>query len=282
VIFELGRWRRPLGVLVGGLVLLFTLMPLGSLCYKAGSDVVRLDHQAVRAWSLTKLGDMVFSSPVRFAPELRWSTSLALLTAAAAVAVGLILAWAARRGRFRPAALLGGTAVLLAVPGPLIGLLLIWLLNRRELAPLVWLYDRTLLAPWLALLVRTLPWATLILWFALRSIPVEIVESAAVDGAGRVRRLLLVGLPQRLAALAVAGLVACAVALGDLAATILVLPPGVETLSVRIFRFIHAAADDQVAGICLALLLMLSAISAGIVGLLWVTRSRGAQATSDA
>jgi iron(III) transport system permease protein len=262
--FELGRWRTPLGVLAGGLIVALTLIPLLSLCYKAGVGVEWNGSDPVRAWSLGKFADMVFFSPARFAEELGWSAQLAALTVVGSITLGALLAWAARRGGVRSSTILSGTAALLAIPGPLIGLVLIWLLNRREIDAFVWLYDRTLFAPWLALVARTLPWATLVLWFALRSVPAESLESAAVDGAGPLARLIYIGLPQRLGALALAALVTFAVALGDLAATVLVLPPGVETLSVRIFRFIHAAADDQVAGICLMLLLLLAVICAAM------------------
>jgi iron(III) transport system permease protein len=263
--FELGQWRKPLAALVGATVLGLVAVPLGSLCFKAG----HVDGDALRIWSPRKLAAMVFSAPSRFADECGWTVQMALLTAGAAVVAGLLLAWTARRSQACAAPVLGGVAVLLALPGPLIGLGLIWLLNRRDLDMLVWLYDRTLVAPWLALLLRSLPWTVLILWFALRSIPLELIETAAVDGAGPIARLLRVGLPLRLGAAALAGLVAVAVSLADLAATILVLPPGVDTLSIRIFQLIHSANDDQVAGICLALLAMIAAMTA-----LWTLLAR--------
>jgi iron(III) transport system permease protein len=65
-----------------------------------------------------------------------------------------------------------------------------------------------------------------------------------------------------------AALVTFAVAFGDLAATVLVLPPGAETLPVRIFRLIHAAAADEVAGMCLGLSAVYAA-AAGAVGLIY-------------
>jgi ABC-type spermidine/putrescine transport system permease subunit II len=144
----------------------------------------------------------------------------------------------------------------------LVALALIFLLNRPELPWLATLYDQTLLAPGAALLVRTLPWTTLVLWFALRSVPADVLDAAAVDGAGRIRRLLRIALPLRFAALALAWLVAFVLAAGDLAFTVIVLPPGVKTLAVRIFLLIHAAADSEVAAVCLVILTTLALLTA--------------------
>ena len=50
----------------------------------------------------------------------------------------------------------------------------------------------------------------------------------------------------------VAWCAAFAVAAGDLAVMLLVAPPGMSTLSMRVFGLLHAGVDDQVAGLCLA------------------------------
>jgi ABC-type Fe3+ transport system permease subunit len=40
-------------------------------------------------------------------------------------------------------------------------------------------------------------------------------------------------------------------AVGDLSASILVLPAGIDTISRRLFGLLHSGADDQVAGLAL-------------------------------
>ena len=95
----------------------------------------------------------------------------------------------------------------------------------------------------------------------------EMLECAAVDGAGPVGRLCRIALPCRLGALAVAWLVALAIGLGDLAASVLVMPPGVTTLSIHIFNLLHYGVEDRVAGICLALMALFAAVVAGIAWL---------------
>ena len=160
-------------------------------------------------------------------------------------------------------------ALCLALPGPMIGLSVIWLLNREQSDLLVWLYDRTIFAPGLAMLIKAMPIAVLILWYAYRTVSDELLDSASSEGAGPIARFFRIGLPSRWRSLAGACLAAFAVASGDLAASILVVPPGVTTIPVRVFGLLHSGVDDQVAGICLTTVLGFGAVG---VLLLWLMR----------
>ena len=259
-VFRLGHWRAPLAALVAAAMFLPLVgVPLGSLCYKAGVLVTQTETGRLRSWSAAKCLAMIVTSPWRYEREFGWTLLIAPLAATAAVVLALGLAWPARRGGLRAAPALLLSSLCLALPGPVIGLGLIHLLNRPEVPGLVYLYDRSILAPWLAMTIRGLPLATLTLWHGLRTVPPAMLEAAAVDGAGPLRRFWSIALPSRLPAVALAWVVALAVALGDLAASILVVPPGVATLSIRIFGLLHAGVEDQVAGICLAMILMFAA-----------------------
>ncbi len=155
-------------------------------------------------------------------------------------------------------------AVLFSLPGPVLSLIVIHLLNRPEAPPLCWLYDHTILAPALVSIFKGLPATTLVMWYAMQSIPREILESATVDGAGSWALLFRIALPMRWPAAVAAWLIALALSLGDLAASILVVPPGVSTLSISIFSLLHYGVEDRVAGVCLALLMIFA-------GLAWAT-----------
>jgi iron(III) transport system permease protein len=210
----------------------------------------------------------VAGSPWNYGSEFGWSLAIGSLAATSAVLMGVLLAWLARRGR-AAFVLLAGLAACLAIPGPLLGVGIIWAFNRPELPWLADLYDYSILAPWAALTLRALPLASLMLWHALRSVPEETLEAALLDGAGWWTRLLLIALPQRWAALLLAWLVAFAVTLADLAASILVVPPGVMTLPIQIFSKLHYGQEDDVAGICLALILLFALLAASIA---WIGR----------
>ena len=162
---------------------------------------------------------------------------------------------------------IGVALVCLVIPGPFLGLAIIGLLNRPGLPWLVWLYDHSILAPWMALTVRAMGPAVLVLWHGVRTIPQPMLDSAATEGCGWLGQLGRIVLPQRLPALGVAWLIGLALALGDLTASILVVPPGVETLSIHIFNLVHYGVEDQVAGICLALTAALGALAAAVTWL---------------
>ncbi len=143
-----------------------------------------------------------------------------------------------------------------ATLGPLIGLAMIWLLNRAGMPWLTWAYDKTILAPVLAMSVRVLPLAFLVCWLGIRSVPQDLLDGAMTDGATGGRLFRSVVLPHCWHVPVVAWLAAAAITAGDLGATVLVTPPGVSTLTIRIFGLLHAGVDDQLASICLTTLLL--------------------------
>lgn len=258
-------WRlgpgRPAAMLVlGGCLFVVAAVPLGNLIYKAGVQVTATDAGRLRDWSAAKVVKRVAAAPYEFRAELWQSAKLGVAAATAALGIGTLLAWTMRGTERWPSAQLALLAFLWALPGPLLGIGLIRLLNQPADSPLAFLaplYDSDF-APWLAQTLRALPLVTLVLWPALASVPQAMLDAAATDGAGWWRQLVRIALPQRLSALAVAWLVGLAVAVGELGATVLVVPPGPTTISVRIFSLIHYGVDDRVAAISLVLLLALA------------------------
>ena len=263
--FGLGPWRWPTALAVGLGVFFLVGVPLGNLLYKAGVEVTQTETGRLRAWSLLKTCSIVATSPWRYRREFGWSLALGVLAATIAAIVAIGLAWWARRGGARALPAILATALGLAVPGPVLGLSLIWMLNRPEFPWLLGLYDNPFFAPGVALTFRAMPLPILLLWHAFRTLPQEMLEAAAVDGAGSWGQLWRIALPCRPTAVVLAWLVALAVALGELAASILVVPPGVTTLAIRIFGLLHYGVEDQVAGICLALVALFSGLAAGAV-----------------
>jgi iron(III) transport system permease protein len=252
-VFHLGRARWPLAILVAVLLAAVVGVPLANLLYQAGAEVTQTEAGRVRGWSLLKTLAIAWQGPWRFQREVGWSLLIGGLSAATAVAVGAALAWWGRDRPWRRAVVLVAVGLALAVPGPILALATIRLFNRPELPALNWLYDHSIAAPWLVLTVRGLGPATLVLWHALRTVPEVLLDAAAVDGASAAARFWRIVVPSRLGAFGMAWLLAFAVALADLAASILVVPPGVTTLSIQIFNLLHYGVYDQVAGICLAL-----------------------------
>ena len=187
MVYQLGPWRRPLALLAAAALLLVVGVPLGNLFYKAGQQVVATSEGLLRTWSPSKCLAMIGQAPWRLRREFGWSLLIGSLAATADLLLAIPLAWIARRGGWRAVPTLLLTALCLAMPGPVVGLVVIALLNRPEVPLLATLYDRSILAPWLALAIRGLPAATVVLWHALGTVPEELLESAALDGAGPLR-----------------------------------------------------------------------------------------------
>ena len=83
----------------------------------------------------------------------------------------------------------------------------------------------------------------MLLYLAFRSLPKAPLESAELDGCGPVSRFAYIALPQTVPYILVAWLVTTAISLDDLAMSILVIPPGVQTLSIRVFGWIHSGGQ---------------------------------------
>jgi iron(III) transport system permease protein len=191
---------------------------------------------------------------------------MAVATVCMTLLIGIPLAYASRTSR--PA---GGIAFVLvvaglAVPGPVVGL---WLTTASSAPSWSWLYDlydRTILLPVLAQSVRAFPLTYFLLWLALRTVPQAMIEAASLDGAGPVRRMML-AMRQRAMAVLLAGLAASLISLGELAATILVVPPGFMPLSVHIFQLLHYNVQDQVAAITLMLIVFHAILTFALLAL---------------
>ncbi|MBA4105393.1 MAG: hypothetical protein C0485_06510 [Pirellula sp.] len=239
---------------VWGLAGLLLMPPLASLVWKAGIDVTQRNGAFERSWSLTKATTMVVHSPWEHRREWGWSLLIGLMAMGATTLLGILLAWQSRRPRWGRA-LAAAVAIAIAVPAPLWGVWAIDLLNHPAdsiWSPLTFLYDRTLLAPAALQSIRALPIVGLWLWSQLASVPRDLLEAARSEGAGPLTQLWRVALPLRWTGVAAAAGVALVLAMGELSASLLVLPPGVTTISVRIFQLLHYGVDDRVAALALS------------------------------
>jgi iron(III) transport system permease protein len=213
--------------------------------------------------------------------------------ATTAVAVAWPLAWKAREpGPWRWVAV-AAIALLLAVPGPIAGLSLKMAYVRLESlgprsgplpqadrprdesapgvasdgatrarpSPLGVMAGRvgrfvnrtpTLMA--LGYVVRTLPYVLLVLWPALRAIPREYLDSAAVDGLGPWRRLWRVAVPLSGPAIVACWALAFALAIGELPATYFTRAPGRDPVSIYVWGLLHVGVESRLAGAGLILL----------------------------
>jgi iron(III) transport system permease protein len=262
LVFRLGRGGAAAGTIVLASILLMVGVPFANLVYKAGVVVTSVGNDFIRRWSPAKCWELVAAVPERYGREMMWSLMAGSLAASIALVVAVLFGLVARRGGAwgLPAILIAVAA--LATPGPLVSLALIAVFNNPSLPPLTELYDRSIVVLSLAQAVRAFPLAMVIMWYALRSVPRELLDAAALDGADAIVRFWRIIFPLRRPAFALAWLAAFVLAVSDSSST-MVAPPGVETLPARVAQMLHFNIQNELAGLCLFLML-----SAAIVALL--------------
>jgi ABC-type Fe3+ transport system permease subunit/streptogramin lyase len=153
-------------------------------------------------------------------------------------------------GKLSPGAVLLWIPFLM--PGVLLGILLINLLNREW--TVVFYQSAGIVI--LAFVIRYVGVAWLPLRQALRGSDRELADTARVDGAGYWQTIRHVYWPQVSPQVLAVGYVLFLLCLWDVESMILVVPPGGETLALRIFNLLHYGHNAQVNALCLTLLLV--------------------------
>jgi iron(III) transport system permease protein len=230
-----------------------------------GLPVLVLAREAVRAESLPAI---VEGSGTAIANSLLLAAIGA--TAVVSLAVWLGYARARARRRFGQFADIAFVAVF-AVPSTIVGVGLIGLWNRSGLVGALYGTDAMFI---LAYLARFVPVAALAIAATTRYVPVSHEEAAAVSGAGWLRTMIRIVLPQIRLGLLSAWVVAFVLAFGELGVSILVAPPGETTLPIRIYTIIANTPPSHVAALALLqTAVILSPLAMlGVAVSLWETR----------
>jgi iron(III) transport system permease protein len=240
----LGRWRGPAVALVAGVVGLALVAPVGVLAFWAGRGLVA---------GSTRAGALVSDAGGLALPAVHTAT-MAVLAALVAVAAVLPVAYltvrhASRLAGAANAVIVGG----FALPGLVVALALaFWTLQAPW--PLAALYQTQALLVF-AYVVHFGSQALRAAQVAVAAVPSRLDDAARTLGAGRLRRLRTVELPLATPGLlAGAGLVLLST-MKELPATLLLAPPGFETLATRIW---NATEDAFLADASLAALFLLA------------------------
>jgi iron(III) transport system permease protein len=177
------------------------------------------------------------------------SLVLAAIGATAVVSVAVWLGYVRARARGRAGQLVDVLFVTaFAVPSTIIGVGLIGLWNRPGILGAGYGTDVMFILGYLA---RFLPVAALAVAASTRYVPVSHEEAAAVSGAGWLRTMIRIVLPQVRPGLLTAWVITFVLAFGELGVSILVAPPGESTLPIRIYTIIANTPSSHVAALAL-------------------------------
>ncbi len=177
------------------------------------------------------------------------SLVLATIGATAVVSLALWLGYARARADGRMGQLADVMFVVaFAVPSTIVGVGLIGVWNRPGLVGTVYGTDVMFLLGYLA---RFVPVAALAIAATTRYVPVSHEEAAAVSGAGWLRTMTRIVVPQIRLGLLTAWVIAFVLAFGELGVSVLIAPPGEATLPIRIYTIIANTPPSHVAVLAL-------------------------------
>jgi iron(III) transport system permease protein len=273
-VISLGPRRWIASVLMWSLLAILVGLPLLNIVMKSGWTPLTDGHTVVgHSFTLRRFLQTIYESLTLFQTQFYWSALLSVGSMVTALATSGLLYWATstagelkqfgRRGLVHLAMLL-----MVAIPGPLVGIIIAQLLNRPGF--LGQLYITTLAAPIIAQQFRLLPLAWLIVCGLIASIPRQTWDLARSDGLSQSRTLRTVLMPAIGARLAVAAVILMLVSVGELSCSMGVLPPGVTTTSMRLFEILHFGMRHQDSGLC-GVLFVLGWLAAILMR--WTTRN---------
>lgn len=246
-LLPLGHWRGGLTILTVGILAVLVILPLGQVVSAVGSLDMLL--RAVNAgWrdGLTGAG-------------------FALVASLLAMGAGLFAGYVVSRRVTPLAAGLRWIALSMWVlPAALIALGYISLWNQPGIAGATYLSGMALM---LALAARVLPLAVEVSTVAWSRLPASQEEAAFVSGAAFAPAFRTVLLPRLRGTLMTGGLVTFILVFNELGMAVLLAPPGVSTLPLRIFSTVHYGPEALVAAMCLFQILILAVP----IGLLFMT-----------
>jgi len=231
------KWEFPVWISVllwitFGMIAFQVLISILGLMYQAGS------------WG------SFMQATNRASSDLIFSFQLALLTAIITVPIAGLTVLYLRHNHSRW--WLFVIVMPVALPASLIGVGSIELWSRYSpdlIYGSIWL-------PVFVMLARFLPFAVLVVYAALLGVDKALLDAARILQPTLWKRWAYIGLPLVAPGLVAASLVVFVLSLAELGATIIVTPPGSSTLAIRIYNYLHYGAGDEVAALCLLLLML--------------------------
>jgi iron(III) transport system permease protein len=266
LLFPLRAWRWPL--LVTTLVFCGLLggVPVGSLVWKAGTTPGQTWSAGVTVYhlrtALSVRGQLIGAS-------ILWALVAGLVLSSG----GLIACWVANGSKVMSRFVLALAVTAWVIPGPVIGIglkeainLILDMTHSKVLADVLYYGPSPLPLLW-AYGLRFLPAALALLWPIVRLIPRELIESAQIDGATPTQELTRVVWPLTRFPWFRAGLAVAILALGELSASKLVETPGSQTFAHEVFTQMHFGVTEDLAALCLWLLIAVIVGAIAVAGL---------------
>lgn len=249
---------RSVGII---LFCLLVLIPFANVLYRCGYGVKPIDGVAVGGFSATQMMTALERALTDFGAEFFWSATIAAVSTTIILAAATGLTWFATRNSLARWAFVGLLAFSLALPGPLIGTTIADWFSEVQSPALIWLYDRTIFAPMMADLIFCWPLAGMLLWFLFSRTDRQALDNLRLDGGTSWASFWQLGVCSNAWALSGTWLLTFALCFGELSASQLVLPPGMDTLPRLMLGLLHAGVDEMTAAIAILIAATIFVIS---------------------
>lgn len=231
--FRLGYFRIPATGFVIAVILLSAVFPVFTLIIESGSLA------AYKAAFKTAY------------PQIFASLGLSAGAATFSAVLAFFISYTSEKTQWKGRQLTDFLVFLpFAVPGALLGTGMIALWNRPGTD---FIYESGLIVIFVYI-ARFSPFAVKAVSANLRQIHPHLEEAAALSGASWIKQAAHILIPLTKPGLAAGWIITFIFCMGELGATLMVVPPGKTTLSVRIYTVMHYGAGNLVACLCLILI----------------------------
>jgi len=244
-LFELGLCKLPAFTYVFGLLGFAVILPGVVLFVRAGTL-----QSFIAAWRTS-------------AAAVLHSVGLSAAAATLILVISFLLAELIEERRCRWRSTIDYLTFLpFAFPATLVGIAMIFCWNQPWLEAV---YASSLILV-IAYCARFLPFTVRLVNSGIKQVGPSVREAAWLCEKSRWRRMASIDVPLTARSLAVGWMIGFILCMGELGATLLVVPPGSSTASLKIYSLMHYGANQVVA----ALSLTLVAVSLAICGLVWL------------
>ena len=248
VIYPLGSSRALAGLFCAAVLMISVIIPAGTLASLAGS--------------LESYWNALSSSWEQIATSFLLAITAAALMTLFSLFLGMAIYQS--QGAWKNLAQYI-TQIPFALPPVLLGIGMIKLWNHQAMD---WLYGTSLIVI-LGYVAHFIPFTLRAVYSNIQQLNPRLIEAAALVRPAGVAFGGKVLLPLLRNGLISAFFIAFILAMGELGITLLVIPPGIATIPVKIYNFMHYGAEATVAALCL-ILLVLQLLMAG--GLFYLSR----------
>lgn len=231
------------------LLVVLVAIPIGNLVIRCCYFVRPVNGMPTTGYSFSQLLETLDRASHDYTSEFTWTFLIAAASASSILVCALLLSWLARKSIGWQLFFVLTLAISCAVPGPLMGSLIADLFSKTDQPFFTWLYDRTIVAPVMANTWFCWPLAPLIIWFVFRKVADDVLESSQLEGAGGLVQFFRFGLLANLWAVIGCWLISFAFCFGELSASQIVLPPGMDTIPRLMLGLLHAGVDEMTAAL---------------------------------